>query len=1064
MDQNGSIIEVRGNNLLVNQIINNENDKKCKIQFFKLKFKSDKLRQYEISSTLTLESFSKGYLESETNLLLLSDNSFYTYNTENKEKTPLVYLNNCDPIDFVYLKKDIIFIKQNNNSLYYTNMNGDCNVLLKLIEPLLKLNFCYNNKNVIYLKTNSRLYFLKCMYLKDKSFKLKNTNMSLPLRNKMDTEEYAFHSYKNHLYKIKNEYKQVIHVCSYTNKEVIIYKFVKGVFKNKKKCLAKLCIDKLNGENIKGAFFFKVNTGVATNTNVLNSFNDINEENNEINETKNNVIDNMKEDEVNVPNNSDNEKNKENSIKLYLLVFSENGKVLIYFIDYLNHEKFKFGLVHINNANPIIYIALPFKTVNINNVTNIFYNRVIKQKNIIQKKKKSSNNFNKYMEHISNKEKYINSNFFMDTLLMTENMATIYTIQIHHDFLSDLETNCETTSLSIMDSNNKIIGIKSSMDINDKKIVLNKIINQSKFSCYSDSDSYIDSDITWNNSDKNMDDAYLCSDYSSEDEQIKKGITDLEKTQENKENKTEEIKTEENKTEENKTEENKTEENKTEEIKIEEIKIEEIKTEEIKTEETTNPTNQCEDTKLMEIQKFESIKNEQDGFINNINSENNIDVKQTEDIEYSKDNERECEEIKNDDHIENNQNDISENGINYYVKKTDAFSDSTEYNNSRENSNLSAQSIGSANTFSPLPFLINENETDERETNQEMMQIEEENVTPYKKGKETNKKNGEDNDEGGEEDEKREERENERKEEKKETKKKENDGKEREKDKEKEKEESDEDENKHSENDDEEENEDDQNEKKKKKKKKGNDEQINGDIIHGEECTKLKKRKKENDEKNDEENETLEKSKKFKKTENNKSEKEDKVDNILPNDKRNQNHNIETVNNESNLLNQSNKTWNYINDDDDEENLNNNFIVMSSIIKMNLSLKRYKSLKSILNKNYGNAVYDTIKNLGKKYSIKLLEYILNMLTAECLLIIYALPWIKAIYEIYGDTLRRKKHRILVTKLSEFTDLNIKCKYMIELVTNKINYTINNLMKNNTDHSDILTYKDGTIMK
>ncbi|CXH16455.1 hypothetical protein PBK173_000523900, partial [Plasmodium berghei] len=171
--------------------------------------------------------------------------------------------------------------------------------------------------------------------------------------------------------------------------------------------------------------------------------------------------------------------------------------------------------------------------------------------------------------------------------------------------------------------------------------------------------------------------------------------------------------------------------------------------------------------------------------------------------------------------------------------------------------------------------------------------------------------------------------------------------------------------------------------KKKKKKKKGNDEQVNGGIVHSEECTKLKKRKKESDE----ENETLEKIKKSKKIRNNKAEK-DEVDNILPNDKINQNNNIETVNNEYNLLHQSNQIDNYINPGDN--NLNNNFIVVSSIIKMNLSLKRYKSLKAIINKNYCNTIYDTIKNLGKKYSIKLLEHILNMLTAECFLIINAL--------------------------------------------------------------------------
>ncbi|CAD2092115.1 conserved Plasmodium protein, unknown function [Plasmodium vinckei lentum] len=915
MDQNGSIIEVRGNNLLVNQIINNENDKNYKIHFFKLKSKSDKLKQYEISSALTLGSFSKGYLESESNLLLLSDNLFYTYNTESKEKTRLVHLNDCDPIDFVYLKKDIIFIKENNNSLYYTNLNGDCNVLLNLIEPPLKLNFCYNSKNVIYLKTSSRLYFLKLAYLKDKSLKLKNTNMSLPSRNKIDTEEHAFHSYKNHFYKIRNEYKQVIHVCSYTNKEVIIYKLVKGVFKNKKKCLAKLCVDKLNGENIKGAFFFKVATGMATDTDA--------------------------------PNNSDNEKNKENCIKLYLLVFSENGKVLIYFIDYLNYEKFKFGLVHINNANPIIYMALPYKTININNATDIFYNRVIKQKNIIQKKKKLSNNFNKYMEHISNKEKYINSNFFIDTVLMTENMATIYTIQIHHDFLSDSEINHETNSLSVIDSNNKIIGIKSSMDINDKKNLLNKIINKSKFSCYSDSDSYIDSDITWNNSDKNADDAYYYSDYTSEDEQIKQGVTDLELTRENKE---------------------------------------------CKTEETTTTTNQYEDI------KFESIKN--------------------------------------DNHIESNKNNISENGISYYLKKNGALSDSTEYNNSRENSNLSVHSIGSANTFSPLSLLINENEIDENETNQEVDQVEEENVASYRKGKGPNNTNGEDNDEGEEEDEKREERESERKKEKRETGKKDSGGMERDR------EESDEEESEHSEDDDDEESEDDQNEKKKKKKKKGNDKQLNGGIIHSEEYTKSKKRKKGSDEENEK--------KKSKKTGKNKAEKEDEVDNI------------ETMNNEYNSLHQSKQISNYSNDGD--HNLNNNFIVMSSMIKMNLSLKRYNMLKVIINKKCGSMVYDTIKNLGKKYSIKLLEFILNILTEENILIINTFPWIKAIYEIYGDTLRRKKHRVLITKLSNVTELNIKYKHMIELVTDKVNYIINHLMKNDIDNSEILVYKDGTIMK
>ncbi|KEG02297.1 conserved Plasmodium protein, unknown function [Plasmodium vinckei vinckei] len=168
------------------------------------------------------------------------------------------------------------------------------------------------------------------------------------------------------------------------------------------------------------------------------------------------------------------------------------------------------------------------------------------------------------------------------------------------------------------------------------------------------------------------------------------------------------------------------------------------------------------------------------------------------------------------------------------------------------------------------------------------------------------------------------------------------------------------------------------------------------------------------------------------------------------------------MNDEYNSLHKNKQINNYANDGD--HNLNNNFIVMSSMIKMNLSLKRYNMLKVIINKKYGSIVYDTIKNLGKKYSIKLLEFILNILTEENILIINTFPWIKAIYEIYGDALKRKKHRVLITKLSNITELNIKYKHMIELVTDKVNYIVNHLMKNDTDNSEILVYKDGTIMK
>ncbi|CRG96418.1 conserved Plasmodium protein, unknown function [Plasmodium gallinaceum] len=566
MDYNGDILDIERNNLLVNQITKNGRKFCYKLFLFKMRSKSDKLRHYEISNSVTSENFIKAYLTKESNFILLSNNRFYMYDNETKKKRCLMNLNDSEPIDFIYFKEHIIFIQKNKFSLFQSKANGKCNVMLNLKDTPLKVNFC-SYKNILYLSTCRRLYFLKLIYLKDKTLKVKNTNMSLPFKSKK--EKYLYHSYKNKYYKLNKEYKEVIHVCSYSDKDITVYKFVKGKYKNKKKCLVKLSVNKLNNEIIKGGFFFKINVfdkekkinenignenndkkentshechiiNSITEENILNreklkngndnvllsstnlfsddkrketerennsniSLNSLNmcehsenRENNipfDLNVCKENENSNMKE-----QGNICNLKIKENIIKLYLLIYGESGKIQIYFIDYLNQESFKFGFANIKK-NPVLYMQLPFKTYFIYNVSDIFSERVAKQKSIIQKKKRLSSNYNKYLEHIMNKEIYINSNFFFDAVAMNDNTAKIYTIQINHDFLYTFQNNTESIELNVIDSNNKIIAVKNMSDNEKKKNLIDKVINESKFSCYSDSDSYIDSEITWEDSD-----------------------------------------------------------------------------------------------------------------------------------------------------------------------------------------------------------------------------------------------------------------------------------------------------------------------------------------------------------------------------------------------------------------------------------------------------------------------------------------------------------------------------------------------------------------------------------
>ncbi|KMZ99486.1 conserved Plasmodium protein, unknown function [Plasmodium vivax] len=547
VDYNGDVMDMEGNDLLINHMDSNEKGGKYSVRLFKLKFKNDKSRQYEINNSMSSEAFLKGYLHNSSDLVMLSDDTFSLYDCEKKKKNTLINLNDCEPIDFVYFKKNIIFIQKNKCSLFQAKTNGKCSIMLNLKEPPVKVNFCSHMKNMIYLSTKSRVYFLKLLYLKDKTLKLSNTNMSLPAKCRQ--EEHVYHSHRNEHLQGRDEYREVIHVCSYSCKDVTVYKLVKGEVKNKKKCLTKLDIRMLNDESIKGVFFFKIKypsrgcnfgeesapEGRRLGTSSTDGEKGSHASHASEGENARHVVDTKEvskgegqtgeEEAAHEKHASNTSATKEDVVKLYLLIYSESGKVLIYLIDHLNVPHFKFGLAHVSKC-PLAHMQLPFKVAQIYNASDHLLKRVMKQKCIIKKKKENSPNFAKYLEHMVNKYAYVNSNFFMDTIFLSEKSAVVYTIQIRHDFLTPPEEAAEGAAegaaeavlLKVMNSNDKLVAIKDVEDNEVKKNLVHKILNESKFSCYSDSDSYIDSDITWNDdSDKTDSCDEDRSDYSEGD-------------------------------------------------------------------------------------------------------------------------------------------------------------------------------------------------------------------------------------------------------------------------------------------------------------------------------------------------------------------------------------------------------------------------------------------------------------------------------------------------------------------------------------------------------------------
>ncbi|ANQ08031.1 Uncharacterized protein PCOAH_00027050 [Plasmodium coatneyi] len=938
-DYNGDVIDMEGNDLLISHVESKDKGGKYNVRLFKLKSKNDKSREYEINDSMSSEAFLKGYLHNSSDLVMLSDDTFSLYDSEKKKKNTLTNLNDCEPSDFVYFKKNIIFIQKNKCSLFQARTNGKCSTMLNLKEPPVKVNFCSHMKNIIYLSTKSRVYFLKLLHLKDKTLKLRNTNMSLPTKYRQ--EEHVYHSHRNENPQGKNEYKEVIHVCSYSCKDVTVYKFVKGQVKNKKKCFTKLDIRMLNDESIKGVFFFKVkhssrgcnngeesaregghlSTSNASGDENVNHVSHANEGENSHDVADSKEVSEREDQngEVEVAHEgqtSSTSPTKEDVIKLYLLIYSNSGKVLIYLIDYLNLPHFKFGLAHVSKC-PLAQMELPFKVAQIYDASDNLLKRVMKQKNILKKKKENSPNFSKYLHHMDNKYAYINSNFFMDTIFISEKSAVIYTIQIRHDFLTIPEEGEEVVLLKVMNANEKIVAIKDVEDSEVKKNLVHKILNESKFSCYSDSDSYIDSDITWNDdSDKTDSCDEDKSDYSECDVTADQGHVN------------------------NSTGDDTVKQD----LPLPGGKIQLVQM--ACNEPSKNAAKSC-------------AHNDQDIDVQDDVHDDVRDDASAPEEEPSNASSHETDHLKQGEKgaARETHQGIDEFEVTTNVSRNDgSVSNSTREKNGTHASCSSTPSLGGSDTV--LGRVDEEEQTDE---------LGEANLTDQK----------------GEE--------------------------------------------------------------RKKRKLKKEESAPGVDIPEGNFLQRENvKKSKVGDSSLDELT----------------CEVTGQVADDVP---------------RRNKMNITEDCFNDMESPSEGETKNNNsenvvtpsdkFLALSSMIKLNISLGRYHIVSMLVKVKDKKLIKDTVSNLGKKYSIKLLEVLLNSLARSRFFLGTFFFWIKAICKEHKETLKGKKYRKLVTKISLLAENNLKNEGIIKHVINKIDFTIDHIRKNLiSDNDQILNYQDGTIMK
>lgn len=255
---NGHVIQIGEDRILINRSEKNERGKPSwEVVMFELKTRSDKMETYELKRSQKAPFFIKGFALNRSEIVLLFRNKFYIYDVEKNKKNVILNLNNDEILDFLYFKGNIIYIKKDCMSIFRATVTGKKNLLLSLKVQPTNMSLCVQ-QNILAISANDRLYFMKIMAFKDKTVLIRNTNVSIPYKNKKT--KYVYNSHKNMFYKNKKDYKEVIHVCSYLSNNVVLCKCLKmGETNLNKKVFSKFSVEEFQGSEIKGAFFFEVN-------------------------------------------------------------------------------------------------------------------------------------------------------------------------------------------------------------------------------------------------------------------------------------------------------------------------------------------------------------------------------------------------------------------------------------------------------------------------------------------------------------------------------------------------------------------------------------------------------------------------------------------------------------------------------------------------------------------------------------------------------------------------------------------------------------------------------------
>lgn len=349
-------------------IINKESDNDNKsdlsgstLLHFKNELKDLNLKQYNLSYSAPVDSFTKSFLWSKTEIVTLSNNELSIYNPEQDKKELLTHVNKLEPIDFIYVNGCIFFIKKNGASIYRADAEGSIEEVICLEESLNKISLSVC-RDIVVVSGNERFFILKINISKEEKVLLEKTNIELSYENK--NIQYDYYSFKKESLQGTGESEELIYLCSYSEKEVLVYKFLCKETTGAVEDIGtiNISVEKLNHDKIRGAFFFTIPYPSVTDRKEHIQQNiSISNENSPLNHSKESVT------IINGLHLS----SKCYKKKLYILLYTTSGCVSIYFVDILDplsnslnykREELLLPYLHVQLPCTICFLQPPFRS------------------------------------------------------------------------------------------------------------------------------------------------------------------------------------------------------------------------------------------------------------------------------------------------------------------------------------------------------------------------------------------------------------------------------------------------------------------------------------------------------------------------------------------------------------------------------------------------------------------------------------------------------------------------------------------------------------------------------